>query len=179
MWYPEWKLNQQNRICFVMVDGNYTEVAGLGAVFNLFISKNGGAFVPGVGVKTEISHGWYSYLTTAAEADTIGPVSIYLTGVGCIQQNLEYVVQQRNSGCKNFTYTVTNSITLLPIPSAEVWISTDLAATHVIWHGETDAAGIAYDIDGHLPCLDDGTYYFWKHEPGLIDDDSPDVEVVS
>lgn len=184
MWYPEWKRDQQNRICFVMVDNNYQEVAGLGATFSLFISKNGGAFNPSAGTKAEISDGWYTYLSTAAEADTIGPVSIYVTGAGCIQQNLEYVVQQRNAGCKEFTYTVTNSITLLPIASAEVWISTDLLATHVIWHGETDALGVARDIDGNLPCLDGDagnpiTYYFWKHEVGLVDDDNPDVEICS
>lgn len=179
MWYPEWKRNQQNRICFVMVDGNYTEVAGLGAAFNLFISKNGGAFNPSAGTKAEISDGWYSYVSTAAEADTIGPVSIYVTGAGCIQQNLEYVVQQRNAGCIPFTYTVLSSVTGLPIPSVEVWTTSDLAGTAVIWHGETDAAGVAYDIDGNLPCFDPGTVYFWKHEPGLIDDDNPDVEVVS
>jgi hypothetical protein len=179
MWYPEWKLNQQNKILFVMVDGNYTEVPGLGVAFNLFISKNGGVFNPSAGVKAEISDGWYSYITTAAEANTIGPVAVYVTGAGCIQQNLEYVVQQRNAGCKPFTYTVTNSVTHNPIPSVEVWITSDALGANVIWHGETDALGVAYDIDGHLPCLDDGTYYFWKHEPGLIDDDNPDTEVVS
>ncbi len=180
MWYPEWKLNQQNFICFAMVDGNYTEVPGLGAGFNLFIHRVGDAdFVPSAGVKGEISHGWYTYTTTVAEASVIGPVAIYVTGAGCIQQNLEYVVQQRNAGCLPFTYTVTNSITLLPIPSAEVWATSDLAGTMVIWHGETNVAGVAIDIDGNLPCFDPGTVYFWKHEPGLIDDDNPDVEVVS
>lgn len=179
MWYPEWKRNQQNKICFVMVDGNYTEVPGLGAAFNLFISKNGGAFVPSAGVKAEISDGWYSYVTTVGEADTIGPVAIYVTGAGCIQQNLEYVVQQRNAGCIPFTYTVLNSITLNPIPSAEVWVTDNIAGTNVVWQGETDALGIARDINGNLPCLDAGTYYFWKHEPGLIDDQNPDTEIVS
>lgn len=179
MWYPELKRNQINRICFVMVDANYQEVAGLGAAVNPFISKNGAGFNPVTNAVAEIGNGWYTLLLTAAECDTIGPVSIYATGAGCIQQNLEYVVQQRNAGCKEFTYTVTNSVTLLPIPSVEVWITSNILGTNVLWHGETDALGVAYDIDGNLPCLDDGTYYFWKHEPGLIDDDNPDVEVVS
>src|SRR5512135_514906 len=163
MWYPEWKLNQRNRICFVMVDGNYTEVAGLGAAINMFISKNGGAFAPCVGDISEISNGWYTYYATVAEADTIGPIAIRAIGAGTIQQNLEYVVQQRNSGCIPFTYTVTNSVTLLPVVNADVWVSTDAAGLHIVWSGITDAAGVARDIDGNLPCLDAGTYYFRKH----------------
>lgn len=163
-----------------MVDGNYTEVAGLGAAINMFISKNGGAFAPCAGDITEISNGWYTYYATIAEANTIGPIAIRAIGAGTIQQNLEYVVQQRNSGCIPFTYTVTSSVTLLPLPNVEVWVSTDAAGTHIIWNGVTDAAGIAKDIDGNLPCLDAGTYYFRKHEPGMIDDDAPaDPEIVS
>ncbi len=172
--------NQTNMIKFVMVDANYLEVAGLGAAFNVFVAKPGLAFVPGVGAKAETSNGHYEYTLTAAECDTIGPLGVRVTGAGCIQQNLEYVVQQRNAGCLEFTYTVTNSVTLLPEPDAEVWITTDAAGTHVIWNGITDAAGVARDDFGNLPCLDaPNTYYFWKHHVGLIDNDNPDVELVS
>lgn len=185
MWSEHLIRNQINRICFVMVNANYTEVAGLGATVTAFISKNGGAFNAVTNAVAEIGNGWYTLLLTAAECDTIGPVAIYMPAVGtAIQQNTEYVVQQRNAGCLEFTYTVTNSVTLLPVEDADVWITTDLAGTHVIWHGLTDIAGIARDDDGNLPCLDGSpaiprTYYFWKNEPGLIDDDNPDVEVVS
>lgn len=178
MWYSEWELNQQNRICFVMVDASYTEVAGLGAVYNIFISKNGGAFVAGVGAKAEIGNGWYTYVATAAEADTVGPVSVYLTGAGCIQQNLEYVVQQRNAGCTNFTYTVTDSVTLNPIEGVEVWFTSDLAGNVVVWYGVSDAFGVARDIFDNLPCLDPGTYYVWKQRVGYVDDQNPDTEIV-
>jgi hypothetical protein len=178
MWYPEWKLNQQNRICFAMVDSSYTEVPGLGAVFNVFISKNGGAFVPGVGAKAEISHGWYTYLTTPAEADTIGPVAIYATGAGCIQQNLEYVVQQRNANCIPFTYIVTDSGTGLTIEDVEVCISADIAGVNIIWRGYTDVFGVARDDGGFLPCLDAGTYYFWRKLAGYLFS-NPDTEIVS
>jgi hypothetical protein len=163
-----------------MVNANYVEVPALGVAWNMFISKNGGIFNPSAGTKAEISNGWYTYLTTVAEADTIGPVSIYVTGAGCLQQNLEYCVQQRNAGCINYTYTVTNSITLLPIANIDVWVTTDIAGVNLVWNGITDALGVAKDINGWLPCLDAGTYYFWKHEPGFINDDSPfDTEVVS
>lgn len=178
MWYPELVLDQANRICFVMVDATYTEVAGLGNTFLYFLSKNGGAFAAGTGVKTEISNGWYSILLPAAECDTIGPVSIYVTGAGCVQQNLEYVVQQRNAGCIEYTYTVTDSVTLLPIAGVDVWFTTDLAGTHVVWVGVTDAFGVARDASGNLPCMDAGTYYVWKHRVGYTDDNNPDTEVV-
>lgn len=182
MWFPEWKLNQRNRICFVMVDANYQEVAGLGANVNLFIAKGGlPPFIPCTEAIVEIGNGWYTYYASVLEADTIGPIAMYATGAGCIQQNLEYVVQQRNAGCIEYTYTVTNSASLNPMQDVEVWVSTDLVAppTNIVWYGRTDVFGVARDEDGNLPCLDAGTYYFWKEQMGFIDDQNPDTEVVS
>lgn len=83
------------------------------------------------------------------------------------------------SGAISYTYTVTDSVTTNPIDGAEVWITTDLAGTNVIWAGVTDAFGVARDAAGNLPALDAGTYYFWKQIAGYLDDDSPDTEVVS
>ena len=178
MWYPELKLNQINRICFVLCDNNYTEVAGLGGTFLYFISKNGGAFVAGTGAKAEIGNGWYTALLPAAECNTIGPVAIRTSAGGTIQQNLEYVVQQRNAGCIDYTYTVLDSVTFLPIPGVEVDVYTDLAMTALVWCGVTDAAGVARDSDGALPCLDAGTYYFKRNKPGYTFV-NPDTEIVS
>lgn len=176
-----WELNQANSITFVMVDAMNAEVSGLGNTFTVEISKNGGPFIASAGVKSEIGSGWYHYVSTAGEANTVGTVSIKVTGAGCIQQNLEYVVFQRNAGCIEFTYTVTSSITGLPLSGVEVWVSTDLASppADIVWYGYTDGFGVARDDHGHLPCLDIGTYYFWKHHVGFIDDDNPDTEVVS
>ena len=179
MWFSELKLNQINRICFVMVDANYQEVAGLGVAVNVFISKNGGAFNPATNAVAEIGNGWYTILLTALECNTIGPVSIYMTGAGCIQQNLEYVVQQRNAACIGYTYTLTNAITLFPVPGAEIWVTTDIGGINVIWNGDTDALGIARDGAGNIPCLDAGTYYFWATKSGFTANAWPDVEVVS
>lgn len=78
-----------------------------------------------------------------------------------------------------YTYTVTNSVTLLPVPAVTVTVSTDLAGTNIIWTGLTDTFGVARDINGDLPRLDAGTYYFWKWKVGFIDDQNPDTEVVS
>jgi hypothetical protein len=78
-----------------------------------------------------------------------------------------------------FTYTVTNSVTLLPIPGVKVEVSTDNAKAHVVWVGWTDAFGVAYDSFGHKPILDPGNYYFWKILSGFVDDQNPDLEAVS
>lgn len=78
-----------------------------------------------------------------------------------------------------FTYTVTNSVTGLPVPAVTVTVSTDLAGTNLVWSGFTDAFGVARDVNGDLPRLDAGTYYFWKWKSGYIDDQNPDTEVVS
>jgi len=171
--------NQANKIKFVMVDANYLEVPGLGATFTPEVSKSGGPFVAGVGARAETSDGWYEYTLTAAECDTIGPLAVIVNGAGSIQQNLEYVVQQRNAGCRQYTYTAINSVTLLPIAGAEIWVTTDAAGLNTIWNGTSDAFGVARDIFDNLPCLDDGTYYFFKHLVGFTDDDTPaDVEIV-
>lgn len=181
MWYPELIINQVNRICFVLVDASYTEVAGLGNTFNMFISKNGGAFNPSAAAKAEIGNGWYTALLPAAECDTIGPVSVYVTHPpNIIQQNMEYVVQQRNAGCISFPYIVTNSVTLLPEAGAEVWFSTDNndPPLNIVWYGVTDVFGAARDGGGYQPCLDAGDYYVWVRKPGFTPDAWPDTETV-
>jgi hypothetical protein len=173
----EWLQDQQNTITFVLIDNVGVEQSGLGATFNLFISKNGGAFAASTGTKSEIGNGWYRYVSTAAEADTRGPVSIYVTGAGVVQQNLEYVVGGRNAGCVSFTYTLTDGVN--PVSQAEVWITTDAAGANILWRGFTDAFGVAYDANDNLPCLDVGTYYFWVQRVGFTPDAYPDIEIVS
>jgi len=126
------ELSQSQEITFVMIDAAGNEVAGLGNTFILELRKPGGAFVGSAGVKAEIGNGWYSYVTTAAETDTVGPLSVRVTGAGCVQQNLEYVVETRAISAIEFTYTVTDSVTLLPIEGVQVWIATDLAGARYI-----------------------------------------------
>jgi len=175
-----WQQSQQNRITFVMIDATGTEVAGIGdGNLTVEVAKNAGAFAAAGGTDTEISDGWYSYLSTAGEADTIGTVSVRVTGAGAVQQNLEYVVKQRTPNAVSYTYTVTDSGTGNPVAGAEVWVTTDLAGANTVWRGTTDAFGVARDTDGNLPLLDPGTYYFWKQLSGYLDDDNPDTEVVS
>lgn len=171
--------NQINRITFVMVDITLTEVPGLGAGFVLEVSKNGGAFNPATGILFgEISDGWYYYDLTAVECNTIGPLSVIVNGALCIQQNLLFVVMQYNMTAIAFTYTVTNTVTLLPIEGVQVWFATDLAGTNVVWAGDTDTFGVARDDNGNIPFLDPGTYYIFRQKVGFTFID-PDVEIVS
>lgn len=177
MYTGVWEQSQQNLITFVMVDGNGTEVTGLGTGFTLQLAKNGGAFAGSAGTKAEMANGWYSYLSTAAEADAPGPISILVTGAGAVQQNLEYVVKARNINGIEFTYTVDDGSTA--IEGAQVWISTDSAGNNVIWTGITDASGVARDaVNDERPFLDPGTYYFWVQKTGYSFN-NPDQESVS
>lgn len=159
-----WKLSQQNLIMFVLVDPDGLEVTGLGDTFTLQISKAGAAFQPSAGDKDEIGMGWYSYLATAGESDTPGPVAIAVTSGSTVQQNLEYVVESRTVNAVEFTYTVTNSVTSAPIEGAQVWF---LIGSNVVWYGVTDSFGVARDANGNLPFLDPGTYTVRSQKAGF------------
>ncbi len=175
----EWLLDQVNRVSFVMVDATNTEVAGIGdGNLTVEISKNGGAFGAGGGANTEISDGWYSYLGVVGDADTIGPLSIRVTGAGAVQQNLEYVVQQRTPIAIPFTYTITDITTGFPIEGVQVQITTDITGNNIVWSGSTDTFGVARDVQDLLPFLDPGTYFFFRQRSGFTFVD-PDTEVVS
>ena len=178
MYADSWRLNQANQVLFVMIDGLGVEVAGLGNGFTLETSKTGAAFQPSAGTKAEIGSGWYSYICTVGEADTIGPIALMVTGVGAIQQNLEYVVEERLITPVDFTYTVTDVGTGFPIDGVQVWFTTDVAGVNTVWQGLTDAFGIARDANGNLPFLDPGTYYVWRQHASYIFAD-PDIEIVS
>jgi hypothetical protein len=173
-----WQRSQQNTVLFVLIDSGGNEVAGLGTAWVIEISKAGAAFAVGGGTKSEISDGWYKYVTTAAEADTIGPVAAKITHASTVQQNLEYVVLQRNESAVEFTYTVTDSVTTNPIEGVETIFTTDIAGDNVVWLGHTDTFGIARDSQNQKPFLDPGTYYIWRRKSGYSFTD-PDTEVVS
>ena len=81
------------------------------------------------------------------------------------------------TGAINFTYTVTDSVTLLPIEGVEVWISTDNPAVNIVWKGDTDAFGVARDVLGNLPALDVGVYFFNCQKAGYTF--AVDTETVS
>jgi hypothetical protein len=173
-----WRINQPNTILFVLVDSSGNEVAGIGSAFVLQISKAGAVFSASAGTKSEVSNGWYKYVTTAAEADTSGPVAIRITHASTVQQNLEYVVQDRVESAVEFTYTLTSTVGGVPIVGAEVLVYTDSGATNFVWGGNTDAFGVARDPYGALPRLEAGAYAFFRYKTGFVFS-NPDLETVS
>jgi hypothetical protein len=173
-----WELNQTNLITFVLINAAGNEVAGIGNAFTLEVSKGGAAFAGSAGTKTEIGSGWYAYLTTAGEADTTGPVSVKVTHASTIQQNLEYVVRDRNLNGISFTYTITDSVSTNPIAGVSVDVATDVAGANVVWGGVTDSFGVARDDNGDLPFLDAGTYQFFSRIAGYFGA-NPDAEAVA
>lgn len=171
--------NQQNLIVFVLVDSANEEVTGLGNGFTLELSKAGGAFVASAGTKSEIGDGWYSYLTTAGEADTYGPLSIKITHATIAQQNIPCVIGDLAINGVEFTYTITEPDLVTPISGVEVWFCTDPAGDNVAKYAITDAFGVARMPNSTLlPRLDPGTYYIFRKKSGYSFVD-PDQEVVA
>lgn len=77
-----------------------------------------------------------------------------------------------------FTYTLTDSVTTLPLSGASIRISTDSGGNNTVWSGLTDAFGVARDAYGGKPRLAAGTYYIWRSLSGYTFSD-PDVEVAN
>jgi hypothetical protein len=128
----------------------------------------------------EIGSGWYSYTSTAGEA-VVGPISIRANASGAVQQNLEYVCEQRTPGVKFWTYRVTDQPGGAgnPVSGVNVWVTrTAVENDQSIWVGITDTDGYALDEKGRSPLVPLGNNYFWKYKPGFTDDDNPDLEVV-
>jgi hypothetical protein len=129
--------------------------------------------------------GGYMRIVTTADLDTYNYVGGGLY-TGLVALDNDWVVGECGiteppvGTAIEYTYTVTNSLTGVPIQGVEVWVSTDTSMGNVVWHGHTDAFGVARDIYDWLPRLDAGTYYFFKQKPGFFDADTPyDTEVVS
>lgn len=175
----DWIRDHTNLATFVMIDSFGTEVTGLDGLLTILVAKNGGAFNAAAGSQAEMGNGWYKYLSTEGEADTVGPISIVVTGAGCVQQNLEYVVDSRVPNMTSYEYPVTDSVTLLPIPGATVDIYTDALETHWIWRGVTDEFGHPRDSTGDLPLLQIGKTYYFHTELIGYDFSNPDAEVIS
>lgn len=163
--------NQSNAISFVMINASGVEVPGLGSSPVVRLSKAGGGFAVGTGTLTEIGSGWYRYVASPADCDTVGSLDVAVTAAGCQQQNLDYAVESIIPGAVAFVYTLTNSVDSSPIAGANIWITTDPAGNAVVAAGLTDAAGQV------APYLAPGTYYIWRSKPGFSFV-NPDVETI-
>lgn len=76
------------------------------------------------------------------------------------------------AGAVEWTYTLTDANTALPIEGAEIWVTTDEDGDNVVASGTTDNFGIVTFY------LDAGDYYVWRKRAGY-NFDNPDVETVS
>ena len=129
--------------------------------------------------------GIYIRLYVAADLETY---SYFLSGqyTGVVALDSDYAIGSAGiSECTcaasmaaiEFTYTLTDSVTGLPIEGAQVWFATDILMGNIVWSGLTDAFGVARDLDGDLPLLDPGTYYIQSQRSGYTF--PQDIEVVS
>jgi hypothetical protein len=135
--------------------------------------------VAGVGTKGENGLGIYNYTFTAGECAAYGPIMLIIPAIGAaVQQNVSCTVGNLLISAVEYTYTITDSATLAPIPDVKVWVTTDVAAAHVVWYGTTDTFGVARDVSGNKPRLDPGVYFFWPKKVGLRPDNWPDIETV-
>lgn len=172
----EWLPNLQNEVTFVMIDSAGIELAGLALSIELRVT--GGLFAPAAGAWSEIGSGWYSYICDPTEA-VVGPISMKVTAVGAIQQNLEYVCAQRTPGVNFWPYLVTLPDNVTPISGVLVFVTRNAGGLPpIIWTGYTDTNGYAKDSNNNDPLLPLGNNYFWKYLPGYTDLQNPDLEVV-
>lgn len=76
------------------------------------------------------------------------------------------------TGSEEFVYTLTDVVTGLPIPNANIWVTTDVNGVHTVASGDTDAFGqVTFWLDA-------GVYYFWRHKNGYTFA-NPDLETVT
>jgi hypothetical protein len=80
--------------------------------------------------------------------------------------------ESEGAGIIPWTYTLTNSITGLPIADAQVWISTDSDGQNIIASGDTDMYG------QKTFNLSEGTVYIWRKKAGFNFND-PDMEIIT
>jgi hypothetical protein len=177
--FYEWTVNTVHENAFVLVDSAGAEVAGLGDTFSVEIRKPGGSFVAAVGSKSEISDGWYVYTNTTAEADTVGPLAIKITGAGVVQQNLVAVVGSLLVAGREVTYTVRLDDELAgdPIEGVTVRVRPQ-GSSSTVFIGTTDEFGVLRDSAGELPYLGVGSWEFYRSKVGYTFS-NPDVEVIT
>lgn len=134
----------------------------------------------------ELGQGRYAKLYASADLDSYDYI-VQGQYTGATVMDSDYVYGQTETqsinlttfpaGAIEFTYTLTTPLAV-PIEGAQVWISTDIGGSNIIWSGVSDAFGIARDVNLEKPWLDAGTYYFWAQLSGYSFS-NPDSEVVS
>lgn len=128
---------------------------------------------------TEIDNcGAYARLYTLADLNTY-TYFVMAQYTGAVVLDTDYVMGAAGAeactvgaGATAMTYTLTNSITGLPIADADVWATTDIGGVNVVAGGQTNALGqITFWLDSGV------TYYIWRQKDGFIFT-NPDTEIV-
>jgi hypothetical protein len=124
----------------------------------------------------EITHkgnGQWAIDLTAGETngDVIGLLFTHDDAVS-VHFTISTTIPSAGAGAIAWTYTLTNSVTGLPIADADVWITTDLAGLNVIAQGKSDQNGVTTFQ------LDAGTVYVWRAKSGFTFT-NPDTEEVT
>ena len=85
----------------------------------------------------------------------------------------EYWYMGIGVGATQWVYTVTDSVTGLPISEVDIWISSDLAGNNIIGSGRTNTSGqITFYLDAGT------TVYVWRQCAGY-QFTNPDTEIIS
>lgn len=174
-----YKKNVANQSIMFSLINSMTGAALPGAIVTtLYTIDHTGAQQVGAGVMTGLGNGQYRYVPPASETNG-NHIGFLFTAPGAIPVHCNVTTTWIfPAGSINFTYTLTNVVTGLPINGADIWISTDIAGANIIWSGSTDVFGVARDVFGSIPSLDPGVYFFWRHHPSFTFTD-PDSELVS
>lgn len=144
------------------LDGDVTEY--------ILLPKTTGAAAAG-----EVDIGGQSIMIPMRDGDVLTIYADGLAGDLAVESTVRFfdvaTCCPLGTGPYTFTYTVTNSVTGLPIAGAHVIVSTDVAGANVIAAGYTNVAGqVVFYFEA-------GTYYFWVYHPGFTGA-LPDIEVV-
>jgi hypothetical protein len=178
IWGPT--AEQGDIVIFPLVDVADNPVMGKGASFSAQLAWGKDVPIAGDGATGEIGLGLYFYSFSPPELSShYGPVMIIIPAFdNVVQQNVPYVISDPRLDAVEFTYTVINTKTNKPMPDIEIWITADVNGLKGLWHGQTDAFGVARDGFGNKPKLDPGVVYVWKHGILFIDNQNPDLEIV-
>lgn len=150
-------------ICLVDVNDGITPITG--AVATPQLSKNGAAFASTAAAIVEVGNGAYYCELTTSELDTLGFFILRCKTVATAEYQIHGRVLSGDLfgsglGSGTYTYTLTSSVTALPIDDAQVWLTTDAGGTNIVASGRTDAAGqVTFKVDS-------GTYYLWASKSG-------------
>ena len=157
---------------FLLLDKTTGEAITTGAPAG-YVTIDDGSQNALTGSITHKGGGQWSIDLSAAETngDMIGLLFTHTDAVP-VHFTINTAIPAAGAGAITWTYTLTNSVTGLPIADADVWITTDLVGANIIAQGKSDQYGVTTFQ------LDAGTVYVWRARSGYTFV-NPDTEVVA